>query len=183
MNIFVGCSSMDTLNQDYNKLATDVGNFIVNNNHTLVFGGCEYGLMGKVYSVVSKNSNNIIVTTAKAYEEDSKKLTYSKLLLFDTVNERKNGYTSISDLIIFIPGGIGTIDEILTAIETRRNHEHNTPIVIINVNNYFDPLLKMLEKTYSEGFANPKVRALYFVANSFKEAEAYINNINQGSKN
>lgn len=71
----------------------------------------------------------IIITIAKAYEDDLKSLSYSKAYMFDTVNERKNAFIELSDVMIFIPGGIGTIDELLTAIETRRNHEHSVPII------------------------------------------------------
>ena len=54
MNIFVGCASRNTENEAYNKIAEEIGNFIVNGKHNFVFGGCSYGLMGKIFSVVSK---------------------------------------------------------------------------------------------------------------------------------
>ena len=175
MNIFVGCSSRDTENEAYNKIAEDIGNFIVNGKHNFVFGGCSFGLMGKIYSVVTKSSESkIIISMARAYADELNTLSYSDVYLFDTVNERKNTLIDLADVIIFIPGGIGTIDEIFSAIETRRNHEHNKPIIIINVNNYFESLLDMLERIYSEGFADYKNKELYYVANSFEEAIEHI---------
>lgn len=178
MNIFVGCSSRDTKNEHYNRIAEEIGDFIVKGKHNFVFGGCDRGLMGKIYSVVSQSAKSeIIVTIAKAYEEDLKTITYNKAYAFETVNERKNSFIELSDIMIFIPGGIGTIDEILTAIETKRNHEHNVPIIIINVNDYYKNLLKMLDQIYNEGFADYKNCEVYFVAKSLKEAIDYLSQL------
>ncbi len=176
-NIFVGCSSRDIDNNNFNKLAEDIGNFIVENNLNYVFGGCKDGLMGKIYSIVKNSNSDIIVTMAKAYEEELKGLSYSKSYLYNTVNERKNGFISLSDIMIFIPGGIGTIDELFTAIEACRSKDYTVPIIIINIDGFFDPVLDMFEKIYNLKLADNKSRELYFVANSFDEAKQYILNL------
>ena len=184
MNVFVGCSSRDTNNEDYNRIAKEIGNFIVQGNHNFVFGGCDTGLMGKIYSIVSKSTNSqIIITIARAYANDLNNLCFSKVYMFDTVNERKNCFINLADVLVFIPGGIGTIDEILTSIETKRNHEHNVPIIIININNYFGHLLDMLNQIYSEGFADSKNREIYFVSDSGEEAIKYLLNLTSDSIN
>lgn len=184
MNVFVGCSSRDTNNEYYNRIAEEIGDFIVNGKHNLVFGGCDNGLMGKVYSIVSKSSDSkIIITIAKAYEDDLKNLSYSSAHMFDTVNERKNCFIDLADVMFFLPGGIGTIDEILTSIETRRNHEHDVPIIIINTNNYYGHLLDMLNQIYDEGFADSKNRELYFVANSIEEAVNHLSELTWNPNN
>lgn len=179
MNIFVGCSSRDTNNINYNKIANKLGNFIVNGNHNFIFGGCKYGLMGKIYStVISKRKNSkIIVTSAKAYEQDLKDISYNEVYVLDTVNERKNAFIKLADVMIFIPGGIGTIDELLTAIETRRNHEHNKPIIILNVDNFFGNLLEMLKQIYNEGLADLQNRKLYFVSDTIEETITYLSTL------
>jgi hypothetical protein len=119
MNIFVGCSSRNTNNECYNRIAEKIGDFIVSGEHNFIFGGCEVGLMGKIYSIVSKGEkSDIIVTIAKAYEDDLKNLSYSKAYMFDTVNERKNAFIELADVMIFIPGGIGTVIEKYFLINT-----------------------------------------------------------------
>ena len=184
MNIFVGCSSRNTENENYNKIAEKIGNFIVKKGHNFVFGGCDVGLMGKIYSIVSKSTKSkIIVTIAKAYADDLKDLSYSKAYMFDTVNERKNAFIELADVMIFIPGGIGTIDELFTAIETRRNHEHNVPIIVINENGFFEQLLNMLERIYDEGFADSENCQLYFVADTVDEAIEYLFELSKESIN
>lgn len=184
MNIFVGCSSRNTENEIYNRIAEEIGEFIVKEGHNFVFGGCDLGLMGKIYSIVSKSpKSEIIVTIAKAYADDLKSLSYSKAYMFATVNERKNAFVDLADVMIFIPGGIGTIDELLTAIETRRNHEHFVPIIVINANGFFNQLLGMLEQIYDEGFADSKNRELYFIANTIEEAIEYLSKLQKESIN
>lgn len=173
-NIFVGCSSRETNNDNFNKLAEDIGNFIVENNLNYVFGGCKDGLMGKIYSIVKDSNSDIIITMAKAYEKELEGLSYSKSYLYNTVNERKNGFISLSDIMLFIPGGIGTIDELFTAIEACRSKDYTVPIIIINIDGFFDPVLDMLEKIYQLELADNKSRELYFIANSFDEAKEFI---------
>ena len=85
--------------------------------------------------------------------------------------------------MIFIPGGIGTIDELLTAIETRRNHEHDVPIIIINANNLLGHLLDMLNRIYDESFADSRNSKLYFVANTVEEAVNHLSELTNKSIN
>ncbi len=184
MNVFVGCSSRDTENELYNKIVEEIGNFIVQGKHNLIFGGSDIGLMGKIYSVVSKSTDSkIIVSTAKKYEYHLPNLNYTQVYVFDTVNERKNVFLRLADIMIFTPGGIGTIDEILNAIESKRASEHNAPIIIINANNYFGHLLNMLNQIYDEKFADSKNRELYFVANSLEEAIEHLSKLTTKPQN
>ena len=178
MNIFVGGASNDTENQNYIKIAEDVGNFIVEKKHNLVFCGCEKGLVGKTYSkVVNKDSSKIYVTTTKEYTECLKNKSYEKVYVFDTVCQRKDFFMNLSNALFFLPGGIGTVDEIMTAIETKRTNKLNIPIIIFNVDNYFRPLFEMLDKIYEEELADKNCKNLYFIANSLEEAINYLDNL------
>lgn len=154
MNIFVGGSSKDTTNIEFSKSAQEIGKFIVGSKHNLVFGGCNSGLMGITYRTVCDSSDSkIIVTMANAYKDDLKTIKYDEVYLSDTVNERKNDVFEHSDALIFLPGGIGTIDEIMTAIEADRNHQIDVPIVIINVDGFFDGLLQQTMRAFKENFS------------------------------
>lgn len=178
MNVFVGCSSRDTNNELYNRVAEEIGKFIVEGKHNLVFGGSNIGLMGKVYSEVSKGTESkIIIATAKAYEYHLPYLNYSEAHVFETVSERKSALLKLSDVMVFIPGGIGTIDELFAALETRRAHEHEAPIIIVNANNFFKHLLEMLNQIYDERFADSKTRELYYVADTLEEALQHLSKL------
>lgn len=176
MNIFVGCSSRDVGNTAYNRAADEIGSYIARKGHTLVFGGCKEGLMGRVYSKVYGHGK-VICTQAKVYEEverakqsteeEGKK---SEVHISETINQRKDSFIQMSDVLVFLPGGIGTVDEFFASIESKRGGEHNNPMIIVNVDGYFDPMLAVLERTYSEGLASLETKKLYHIANSVEEA-------------
>lgn len=170
MNIFVGCSSRDTNNEKYNDAAIAIGRFIAKGEHNFIFGGCKHGLMGKVYSEVLKNRKaKIIVSISDAYIDQLNDIKYDEIYTFSKMSERKEAMLEMSDIIVFLPGGIGTIDELMTAIETKRNHEQNKPIIIANTDGYFDVFFQMIEKTFNEKFADYESKNLYTVVNSVDE--------------
>lgn len=174
MNIFVGCSSTNSTNEAYNNAARNVGMFIKKRNHNLVFGGCKNGLMGEVYkSVATARHSKIIVTTVKRYQEDLQGMSYNEVYVSDTINERKNDILKLADIFLFLPGGIGTVDELLTAIETKRSGEHSKPIIICNINGYFDSLLAVFEKIDSR-FSKVEVSKMYDVISDIEYLEKLI---------
>jgi len=157
MNIFVGCSSRQSHDIRYTRIAKKLGEFIAEKKHTLVFGGCKTGLMGCVYETIPNKSNHVISVSVKAYAKDLEDICcQTPPYIFDTINQRKQCIFEISDALVFLPGGIGTFDEILSAIESKRAHEHSLPILIVNANGYFNSLINMLNRAYSEGFAMPQ---------------------------
>lgn len=181
MNIFVGLSSRLTENKEFNKLADDVGRFIVNGNHNLVFGAYNHGLMGKVYSIVNSSENSdVIAVTCRRFEADLLDISYKEpVYMNDNISGRKDDFYKVSDVLLFIPGGFGTLDELMSAIEAKRNEEHNLPIVIVNQSGFFNNFFNMLEKIYEEGFADLVSKELYVVFENFAKASDYINNISR----
>ena len=89
---------------------------------------------------------------------------------------RKNDLITKANLIVFLPGGIGTFDEIFTAIESKRASEHNNDIVILNINGYYDNLIKLFDNMYENKFANIDDKRVYNVIDDFDEFCNYIDN-------
>lgn len=178
MNIFVGSASRNTNIKAYNKIALDIAKYIVDGNHTYVFGGCNNGLMGRIYTYVSQHNCDIVASGVECYKDEivylREKDENVKATIADTVNERKNNVIKASDVLIFIPGGLGTLDELFACIETRRAGEHNKPIYIVNTNGYYNYLLDMLNKIYAEGFASEENRKEYKICESFEELKAEL---------
>ena len=79
-----------------------------------------------------------------------------------------------SDAFIALPGGFGTLEELLEIITLKQLEYHNKPIVILNVNNYYDDILKQFDKIFNENFACDEYRKLYYVTDSVSEAIEYI---------
>lgn len=182
MNIFVGSSSRNIEVQAYNKLAEEIGNYIVAGKHNYIFGGCDNGLMGTIYRVVKDSpDSNVIVSSVEAYKDDALSLHEENpnisVNVAPTVNERKNNIAKNADVIIIIPGGLGTLDELFSFIESKRAGEHEAPIFIVNIKGYYDSLFKMLEAVYEGKFASDANRDLYRICYSFKELERQLNEL------
>ncbi len=180
MNVFVGCSSINTNNEIYQQTAEKMGNFIVRGNHNFVFCGCGFGLVGRIYSVVSRSpKSEVFVASARSYENHLESVSCIREYKLETINQRKDAIFSLSDVLVFLPGGIGTADELLASIEAKRAGEHNLPIVILNESGFFDRLLAFFKQICDEGFSDSKTFKLYFVARSFDEAAEYLSSISK----
>ena len=167
MNIFVGGSSRNNLKKIYYEEAKKLSKYLHNKNHNLIIG-CDMGIIKEVASSLSKNKVTII--EAKPYQEENYKY---EMQLLDSIKERKNRIIEISDILIFLPGGIGSLDEIFTSIESKRANEHNKEIIIVNINNYYDNLIKMLDIMYKEHFADP-IENLYIIKDSIEDLINYF---------
>lgn len=177
MKILVGCASRNTNLEVYNELARKIADFIVTGKHSFVFGGCDNGLMGQIYRIVNNANGTIYAEGVKAYEDEIYSLKANsqnpnlKIEIHNTIHERTDAIIMNSDVLIFITGGIGSIFELFSAIETKRAGEHNKPIFILNINGYYDDIIQMLEKVYEEGFASISNKEVYSICNSFEELE------------
>lgn len=175
MKLFIGCSSSNDIPKEYFEDCKVLLEELMKEND-LVFGACNSGLMGLAYNTTLKASGNIIGICPEAYKDDLKTLKCDREITTKSVSERTDSVISSSDALIFLPGGIGTIYELFTAIESKRCHEFNKPIVIYNSNGYFDKLLEFMYKVYSEKFSGFKDKRNYLVTNSISEILYYINN-------
>ena len=92
------------------------------------------------------------------------------------MQERKAKMRELSDAYIALPGGFGTLEEILEVITLKQLDYLGGPIVFVNTNGFFDDLLKQFEKSYHENFAKENYRKIYFVAKNPAEAIEYILN-------
>ena len=179
MNIFVGCGALEPQKEVFRDTALKLGNFIVENNHNFVFGGSNKGMMGIIYSIVadSKGDSRIFVSTCDAYKHELTEISYNAVSNYDTVEERTYGYFVFSDVLVFIPGGFGTITELMMSIEAARANEHGMFIVIANIDVFFDPLLEMFQKIYDDGFGKETIKDIYTVTSSIEETLDVLNRI------
>ena len=175
MKLFIGCSSSNDIPTEYFNDCKVLLEELMKEND-LVFGACNSGLMGLAYNTTLKANGNITGICPEAYKDDFKTLKCDTEITTKSVSERTDTVISSSDALIFLPGGIGTIYELFTAIESKRCHEFNKPIVIYNSNGYFDKLLEFMDKVYSEKFSGFKDKRNYLVTDSISSILYYINN-------
>ena len=171
MKIFIGCSSSDDIDDIYKNSALDLAEKLSKKDNELICGGND-GLMKIFHDTFLKNSKVVTIKGVKNYYKIVS--LCPNIYYYDTISDRKKAIIEEADILIFLPGGIGTFDEIFSFIESKRANEHNKPIVIANINNYYNKLLEQLDKMYKECFANSNNKKYYYVANNVEEIISYI---------
>jgi uncharacterized protein (TIGR00730 family) len=177
MNICVFCSSSNGVSDVYFEAAESLGILIAAGNHSLIYGGANVGLMERIAHNVKVNNGHILgVIPQKIYDRDLFSDHPQELLITATMDERKSIMRERSDAFIALPGGFGTLEEIIEVITLKQLDYHRKPIVFLNINGFFNDLFVQFEKSFSEHFAKENYRKLYHTANSPEEAIAYISN-------
>jgi uncharacterized protein (TIGR00730 family) len=160
--ICVFCGSSHGKNPAYTAAAQRLGALIVENGFELVFGGGGVGLMGEVAASVSKKQGKILGIIPSFLRHLEPPLDVkSEIVITESMNDRKAQMFAACDAFAVLPGGLGTLDEFAEAFTGAQLHLHKKPIVLISVNNYFDPLLTLIDHFIAEGFAKPGVRKLF----------------------
>lgn len=166
MNIFIGCSSNNNIDNIYIDKSIELVSNI--SHYNLIVGGIS-GLMGKLLEIFS----NSTVFCVKDYYDDIG--DYYVRENYKTVNERKNAIIDRADVFLFLPGGIGTMDELFSILEAKRAKQHNKRIIIYNINHYYDYLIDLLDNIYKENFSDVSNKDLYVITDNLEYCLKYIN--------
>lgn len=177
MNILLAGSVKESVDEKYKKEAEKLVQYISKKRYNVICCAdkeCK-SILGRIYKrLILEGKVKVFFTIPKIYENEMKDFSYKIDKIFNSSEERTNFCLKQADISIFLPGGIGTLYELLCAIETNRSGEFKSKILIINSYGYFDKLLEMLEEVYKENFANPKDKNTYIVINNIEEVEKYL---------
>ena len=155
--ITVYCASSAHINKVYFDAAEKLGALLVKNNCEIVFGGGSVGLMGKLAdAVLAQNGKITGIMPHFMNEVEWGHKGVAEFIYTDTMAQRKEKLIENSDGIIALPGGCGTLEELLEVITFKRLGLFHKPIVILNTNNFYDPLKLMLERCVEENFMQTK---------------------------
>lgn len=180
MNICVYGASSNTIDKIYHDTAYDLGCEMAKRGHTLVYGGGGNGVMGASARGAYDKGGKIIGVAPTFFTVDG--VLYDKCTEFvytETMRERKQILEDRSDAFVIAPGGIGTFDEFFEILTLKQLERHNKPIVIFNVNGYYDHMLKMLELTVENNFMKPKSLELYECFTDISKMIDYIENYDE----
>ena len=175
-NICVFASASNDLAEVYYKDAQKLGTLIGKAGYGIVYGGSRRGLMyacagavkqagGKVYGILPEKLANV----GLANPDDCDEFYITK-----GMRERKAKLDALSDAVIAIAGGFGTLEEISEMIAQKQLGYSNKPIVILNTNGLYNHLVNFFENIINQGFADAELRNLYYVASSPEDALRYI---------
>ncbi len=175
--ICVFASSSNNIDKIYFDEAYKLGSLIAKNCYNIVYGGSNLGLMGEVVQAAHAYGSEITgVMPQKLYDLGINPGNCSKFILTKGMRERKAKMDELSQAVITLPGGFGTIEELSEMLTQKQLAYSNKPIVILNTNNYYGDLIKFYQKVILERFAPAVSSKLFYVANTSMEAIEYINN-------
>ena len=175
--ICVYSSSSCAVDRKYFDAAEELGRQIALRKDVFLFGGGLVGLMGASAKAVHCYGGKVIGVIPEAL--NMKGIVYEscdELIVTTGMRERKAVMDSRSDAFIALPGGYGTLEEILEIITLKQLKYHNKPVAILNLDGFYDNLISQFDLIIQNRFAKPENSELYFVAGSVTEALEYIDN-------
>lgn len=174
MHLTVFSSSSDAVDPAFFELASELGRTIAQRGDTLVYGGTKVGLMGAAARAVTENGGKVIGVIPRYMVERGIDFSDCEMHLTRDLRERKAKMEALGDAFIVLPGGFGTLEELLEILTLKQLHQHQKAIVILNANGFFDPLAELFEHVFRQRFAKETTRALYHFSNSVEDAFAYL---------
>jgi len=154
LGICVFCASAEGLDARLVDAADRLGTEVARRGHRLVYGGGGVGLMGVVARAVHAAGGQVFGAIPQALVD--RELAYGpadELVVTETLRERKAEMDSRADAFIALPGGFGTLEELLEVLTLRQLGLHTRPIVVVDVDGYYEPLREMARRIVTDGFA------------------------------
>lgn len=174
-SVCVYCSSSDRIDHRLFALADKVGEELAARELTLVYGGGGVGLMGACARAVSRQGGRVVGVIPDFMR--AKELAFEEadeLVVVETMRQRKAAMEDRADAFLILPGGFGTLEEVVEMITLKQLALHHKPIVFLNEGGFFDSLIAFFDQFFEKGFTRPIYRDLYKVAATLEEAFAYL---------
>lgn len=177
--VCVYCGSREGNKDLYKQQAEQLGKLVADHNLSLVYGAGSIGLMGIVARSAAESGGDVIgIIPSHLDDVEITQDGLAELHITDDMHQRKKMMFERSDAFIVLPGGLGTLDETLEMMTWAQLNLHKKPIIIVNSNSYWSPLLTLVDHVVGDGFAAPENASLLTVANDPVEAIQIINDIN-----
>ncbi len=157
MNIAVFCSANNNIDPDYFRAAEELGQWIGENGHTLVYGGGNSGLMECIGKAVHEAGGRTIGVIPRIMEEGRRMSDYVDIEIpCEDLSDRKAIMMERSDEFYALPGGIGTIDEVFTVAAAATIGYHRKKVTLLNVKGFWDSMIALLNDHQQKGMIRGK---------------------------
>jgi uncharacterized protein (TIGR00730 family) len=177
VNICVFCSSSNAIPEYYFAEARKLGKLIGDHHHTIVYGGAAVGLMHTVAEAARQaGAMSLGIIPESIHNRRLSSPLDHEQIITSNMRDRKYQMRKRSDAFIALPGGFGTLEEILEVITLKQLQYHKKAIVFINTEGFFNSLFDQFERAYRESFSKEDYKSTYFIAADAQEAISYIHN-------
>ncbi|MEO0570866.1 MAG: TIGR00730 family Rossman fold protein [Bacteroidota bacterium] len=166
-SIAIFCGSSSGTDKKIVQAAYKTGTYLAQKRMTLVYGGGKVGLMGEVaQGALDKKGQVIGIIPHFLKQKEIHHTGLTKLLIVDTMHERKLQMHELSDGVIMLPGGFGTFEEFFEMLTWAQLGLHQKPIGILNVNGFYNPLIKMFDQMVANQFLKSESKDMVLVDDS-----------------
>jgi len=168
--IGIFCSASEVISAIYFEKANELGAWMGQKKKTLVYGGANLGLMECVAKAVKENGGFVMgVVPTKLEERGAVSDLLDVNFRVDNLSERKDVILRESDILVALPGGVGTLDEVFHVVASASIGYHIKKVILYNINGFWDGLLDFMDGLKGQGFARRPLERFYDVANSLEE--------------
>jgi uncharacterized protein (TIGR00730 family) len=175
--ITVYCSSSSRIDQAYFDMTKKLAEEFVKHDITGVFGGGAVGLMGHLADNMIKNGGHIIgIMPHFMKEAELQHPDVTEFIFTETMRERKKLLIEDADALVTLPGGCGTFEELFEALTLKRLGRFTKPIIIVNTNDYYAPMIEMLNRSIEQQFMGTIHGNMWTVVNHAEEVIDAIKN-------
>ncbi len=175
MNVCVYGAASDEIDDSFIRAGEALGKTLAGRGAGLVFGGGAHGMMGAAARGAHSMGGFILGVAPRFFDRPG--VLYeacTEFVFTETIRERKQYMEDNSDAFIVTPGGIGTMEEFFEMLTLKTLDRTQKPIVLYNVNGYYDPLRQMLQVSAAQGFLRPEDLSAFLITDDPDEILRYI---------
>ena len=176
-NVCVYCGSSSNVDEAFKEAATKLGKLIASEKWGVVYGGGRVGLMGLVADSALQNGAYVTgIIPSHIEEREVQHDELSELHVVDTMHVRKQMMVDRSQAFVILPGGLGTLDELFELLTWKQLGLHDKPIVIVNMNGYWQKMLDATQNIANEGFMRQEDLTMFTVVQRVDEVPEALKN-------
>lgn len=153
----------DHIADKYKSQVEELGRMLADNGYSLVYGAGGEGCMGAIARGVKEKNGYVLGVSPHFIGKFEEMFPCDKTLTVDTMSERKDLMEKYGDIFLIVPGGIGTMDEFFQVLTLKYLEQISDPIVVLNLDGFYDPLLKLIDDIVAFGAAKASIRDLFDV--------------------
>ncbi|MCK8462623.1 TIGR00730 family Rossman fold protein [Aliiroseovarius sp. S1339] len=174
-SVCVYCGSRFGTDPAFREVAAALGTALSGNGWRLVYGAGDVGLMGTVAAAAQDaGAATFGVIPKHLLKREAGKRDLTTFIVTENMHERKKVMFMNSDAVVVLPGGAGSLDEFFEVLTWRQLGLHDKPILLLNVNGFWDPLVGLLDHVIDHGFAEDSLRGFMTVVTDVDQAMAAL---------
>ncbi|UWP96325.1 TIGR00730 family Rossman fold protein [Aliiroseovarius crassostreae] len=174
-SVCVFCGARMGHDPAFEHSAVELGQVLAKEGWRLVYGAGDVGIMGAVAkSAQAAGAETFGVIPVHLMGREVGKRDLTAFVVTENMHERKKVMFMNSDAIVVLPGGAGSLDEFFEVLTWRQLGLHDKPIILLNINGYWDPLIALMDHVIAQGFAGPDIRDNTLVADDVDQMTALL---------